>query len=83
MRCAQNGYFQDKWFALTEDAALAWAQRFAGFDGQQYHIVEVEAPEALVTPNVRPNLDNIGPAVFITADDLAVLAVLTPSPVIG
>ncbi len=61
--------FQGKWFAETIDDAAEWGH--ALYSGSQFHLIEVELDDAIVTTLFGlPNLDGIGPARFADIPDL-------------
>lgn len=66
-----DGFTFGKWFALQPEDAAAWGNWFTNADGGKYSVVAaVLADEFASSLYQIPNLDNIGPAVFVEANQL-------------
>lgn len=66
--------FQGKWFAESSTDAVVWGQRLHRNSMDGFLVVEIEVPDAIAQQFFRlPSLDGIGPARFVTMDELDLL----------
>ncbi len=60
-----------KWFAETAFDAAQWGRRFYQWSGTPFYVIEVDVPESVTAQMFRvANLDNIGPARWVSEGDL-------------
>jgi hypothetical protein len=71
-RASPQGIESGKWFAMTNEHAIAWARLFELAFGERGHkVVEIDLPEEIYNRSVVfPRLDGIGPAIFVEMSDL-------------
>ena len=69
---------QGKWLAETIQDACAWGHWFSGVSGVPHaRIIVVEVPDAMIATLFRlARLDDIGPAIFASADQLPLFTIV-------